>query len=248
MPLRAAILIAFGGLSLITLAGFVSRGGSSEGVQPATIEIEVGDNWFCDPGDSACMVSDIDVLDLITYVSVGDTVTWNFVEGSGASSHTTTSDTGVWDSGQVDAPGTFSFTFETAGIFHYICETHPIEMRGVIVVEAAEPGLIAVSIDIKPGSDRNSTNLSSRGVIPVAILTTPDFDAATVDPATIGFEGASPVRDALQDVDGDGDLDLIMHFRTQETNIADEATEGCLAGETTAGQPIAGCDAVRIVP
>ncbi len=137
--MRAAVLIAFAGLSLIALAGFVPGGGSSEGVQAATIE--VGDNWFCDPGDSDCMVSDIDVLDLTTTVSVGDTVTWNFVDGTGADAHTTTSsEGGVWDSGQVDASGTFSLTFDTAGIFHYHCETHPIEMLAVIVVLAADPG------------------------------------------------------------------------------------------------------------
>ncbi len=87
------------------------------------------------------MISDIDVLDLITTVSVGDTVTWNFVEGTGANAHTTTSSEGdVWDSGQVDTPGTFSLTFDTAGNFHYHCATHPIEMLGVVVVLAGEQG------------------------------------------------------------------------------------------------------------
>lgn len=32
-----------------------------------------------------------------------------------------------------------------------------------------------VSIDIKPGSDPNSINLGSRGVIPVPMLTTPEL-------------------------------------------------------------------------
>ena len=88
------------------------------------------------------METDIDILDLITTVSIGDTVTWNFVEGTGVdNAHTTTSaENGAWDSGQVDAPGTFSVTFDTAGIFHYQCDTHPIEMRAVIVVEGAEAG------------------------------------------------------------------------------------------------------------
>ncbi len=119
------------------------------------------------------------------------------------------------------------------------------------VINAAPPPAITVSIDVKPGSDPNSTNLGSQGVIPVAILTTPDFDAATVDPATVVFarpDGAAPVHDRLEDVDEDGDLDLIMHFRTQDTGIADDATEACLTGETTDGQAIEGCDAIRVVP
>ena len=39
-----------------------------------------------------------------------------------------------------------------------------------------------VTIDIKPGSDPNSINLGSAGVIPVAILSSEAFDATTVDP------------------------------------------------------------------
>jgi hypothetical protein len=113
---------------------------------------------------------------------------------------------------------------------------------------AAEPGVITVDIDVKPGSDPNSTNLGSRGVISVAILTMPDFDAASVDPATVRFEGAAALHDGLEDVDGDGDLDLIMHFRTQHAEIAEDATEACLTGETFDGQAIEGCDAIRLVP
>ncbi len=180
VPLRAAVLIAFAGLSLIALAGFVSRGGSSEDVQPATIE--VGDNWFCDPGDTDCMISDIDVLDLTTTVSIGDTVTWNFVEGTDIDAHTTTSiDGGVWDSGQVDAPGTFSLTFDTAGIFIYRCETHPFQMLGVIVVEAAEPS--PAPTPSPEGSPETSPQPS-----PASISPTPDM------PPLPGGGGAPPAQ------------------------------------------------------
>jgi len=105
-----------------------------------------------------------------------------------------------------------------------------------------------VAIDIKPGGDPNSTNLGSQGVIPVAILTTASFDATTVDPATVDFEGASALRSAVENVDNDSEADLIMHFRTQDTNIAPAATEACLTGETFGGEQIEGCDSVRIVP
>ncbi len=50
--------------------------------------------------------------------------------------------------------------------------------------------ILMVDIDIKPGGDPNSINLNSRGVIPVAILSTETFDATTLDPSTIVFEGA----------------------------------------------------------
>jgi hypothetical protein len=105
-----------------------------------------------------------------------------------------------------------------------------------------------VEIDIKPGSDPNSINLGCHGVIPVAILTTVAFDAATVDPDTVSFEGAAPKHSALEDVDGDGDVDMILHFRCQEASIEPDAEEACLQGSTYAGPAFEGCDSVRIVP
>ena len=72
-----------------------------------------------------------------------------------------------------------------------------------------------VDIDIKPGSCPNSINLKSKGVVPVAVLTTDSFDAATVDPSTVELEGVLAVKWAMDDVDGDGDLDLVLHFSTQ---------------------------------
>ncbi len=47
-----------------------------------------------------------------------------------------------------------------------------------------------ITIDIKPGSDHNSINLKSWGVVPVAVLTTSDFNADTIDPTTVKFAGA----------------------------------------------------------
>ena len=82
---------------------------------------------------------------------------------------------------------------------------------------------ITVAIGIKPGSFPNSINPSSQGEIPVAILTTGTFDATTVDPTTVRFgrtgTEAAPVHAALEDVDGDGDIDLILQFNTQDTGI-----------------------------
>ena len=62
--------------------------------------------------------------------------------------------------------------------------------------------------------------MTSNGEIAVAIFTTADFDAAQVDVSTVFF-GAMAVKSALEDVDGDGDLDMVLHFLTQDTNLAD---------------------------
>ena len=109
---------------------------------------------------------------------------------------------------------------------------------------------ISVDIDIKPGSFPNSINPKSNGVIPVAILTTSSFDASTVDASTVKFgpNNAPAVRSSMQDVDGDGDLDMILFFNTQQTGIACGQTSATLKGQTAAGIPIEGSDSIKTVP
>jgi hypothetical protein len=108
--------------------------------------------------------------------------------------------------------------------------------------------VLPVTIDIKPGSFPNSINLGSKGVTPVAVLTTPDFDASAVDPATVVFAGAAAVRNHLEDVDGDNDRDLLLHFDTQSLGLDASSTEAVLTGVTVNGRQIEGSDSVRIVP
>jgi hypothetical protein len=111
------------------------------------------------------------------------------------------------------------------------------------------PTTIPVAIDIKPGSNPNSINPASNGVIPVAVLTDAAFDAASLDVATVRFGAtgaeAAPVHSAMEDVDGDGDLDLVLHFRAQQTGLACGATSASLTGKTAGGQSILGSDAVN---
>ena len=118
---------------------------------------------------------------------------------------------------------------------------------------------LVVLIDIKPGSDPNSINCKNENkkkTIAVAILTTPDFDATTVDHATVEFEGAGEAhvdkksgdpRRHEEDVDDDGDTDLVLHFRLGDTALTCSSTEGTLTGETFGGEAIEGTDAVRMV-
>jgi hypothetical protein len=122
------------------------------------------------------------------------------------------------------------------------------------VLEVAE----TVTIDIKPGKEPNAINPTSMQKIPVAILTTASFDALDVfhaleaDPLSVEFgpDGAteSHGRGHVKDVDGDGDMDLLLHFNTQETGIVCGGTEATLTGETFGGQAITGTDSIHTVP
>jgi hypothetical protein len=113
---------------------------------------------------------------------------------------------------------------------------------------SAPQSVVYINIDIKPGGNPNSINLRSKGVVPVAIMTTDEFDADTINPETVRFATATGVRWTAQDVDFDGDMDLLFHFKTQELDLTEDSTEATLRGETIEGKPIVGTDTVNIVP
>jgi len=104
-------------------------------------------------------------------------------------------------------------------------------------------------IDVLPGSSVNPIKRTSQGVTPVAVLSGPGFDATKLDPATLrlGPGGATPVKKlAAEDVDGDGDLDLMLHFDTQRLGLTSTTTQLCLDGRLPDGEVFSGCDAVRV--
>ena len=117
------------------------------------------------------------------------------------------------------------------------------------------PEAIQVQIDIKPGSFPNSINLGSGGTVPVAIFSTTDFDATTVDPTTVTLASA-PVQlkgkgtpmVSFADINDDGLLDLVVHVSTEALQLNETDTEATLEGKTFNGTAIQGTDSVRIVP
>ena len=98
-------------------------------------------------------------------IAVGDTVTWTNTDKVG---HTTTSgqpsdnQTGtVWDSSLVAAGMSYSFTFQTAGDYHYFCMVHPW-MTGEIVVG----GAAATTSGGTTMSNMTMSNMTTSGTTP----------------------------------------------------------------------------------
>lgn len=121
-----------------------------------------------------------------------------------------------------------------------------------------------VQIDIKPGDEPNAINLSSKGLLPVALLTTDMFDASLFTPqkehvhlsdagAAMGTNcvGANPERWNLDDVNGDGRLDLVFFFRIRDLNLNPDSTSATLMAHGAYGSDevhIMGMDAVVVKP
>ena len=63
-------------------------------------------------------------------IKVGTTVRWT---NQDSATHSVTSDTGVWDSGNVAHGATYSRVFDTVGTFAYHCAIHP-SMKGTVIV------------------------------------------------------------------------------------------------------------------
>lgn len=64
-------------------------------------------------------------------VTVGTTVTWTNLDSV---AHTVTSETDLFDSGNLARNATFSYSFADRGTFSYFCAIHPY-MRAKVIVE-----------------------------------------------------------------------------------------------------------------
>lgn len=71
----------------------------------------------------------------------------------------------------------------------------------LLTLEKSVPKLeIEVPLDVHPGSCPNPFNVTSKGVVPVAVLGTGDFDVTMLDPTTLMLNGVAPLRWSYEDV------------------------------------------------
>ena len=139
-----------------------------------------------------------------------------------------------------------------------------IPILATIMVVATIPPVFApgfeVEIDVKPGSDPNSVNTNSKGVLPVAILGSEIFDVTQIDQSSIFAYTTSvdfifdawvtfPLRCSVEDVNDDGILDLNCKFLKGDLML-DCWTNGIIVSGTlvSSGISFAGSDTIRPVP
>lgn len=123
-----------------------------------------------------------------------------------------------------------------------------------LIISGVTPSIQQINIDIKPGSDEVAPiNPKSRGSIPVALLSSPAFNALQVDPRTLRF-GEKGNEESLvrcnkdgTDVNGDGLLDLVCHFDNVKASFEVGDTEGMVSGATNGGMQFEGRGWLKVV-
>jgi hypothetical protein len=99
------------------------------------------------------------------------------------------------------------------------------------------PRLTEVDVLVKPGPN----NPNRDGLIKAVILSTSNFSAASVAPATVQFGAATvALRYFLGDEDEDGDVDLIFFYLFRDVGVRCGDTSVRLTGLTTRGGQIEG--------
>ncbi len=147
-----------------------------------------------------------------------------------------------------------------------------ISLIALIIFAEAQVGaspFIPINLDIQPQTCPNVLNTKSRGVLPVAILGSADFDVNEIDVSSLVLGGVSPLRSSIRDVStpfaapcalcvctpagGDGLDDLTLKFNRQDIVAAlgliidGQQIALTLTGNLLDGTPIQGQDCVMII-
>lgn len=110
------------------------------------------------------------------------------------------------------------------------------------------PTPLRVTIDVKPGDTPTTLEPKRQGMVPIAVLSTKDFDAAQidVDTARAGATGveATAFKHMLEDVDRDKDVDLLLIFRVADLGLTCQSKGVTVKARTDKGQEIEGAESL----
>jgi len=124
-----------------------------------------------------------------------------------------------------------------------------------LIISGVTPAVQQINIEIKPGSGEFApVNPKAKGSIPVALLSSAQFNALEVDYPSLRFGATGNEISWVRcnkdgtDVDGDGRLDLVCHFDNQAAGFAPGDLEGIVRGKTADGRPFEGWGLLKVVP
>jgi hypothetical protein len=110
--------------------------------------------------------------------------------------------------------------------------------------------------DSDPRADSGRVTLRSRGVLPVAILSTPTSPASSVDVTSPCFGPARQPSSGdcseahetghVEDVNGDNVADVLLHFDIQQVGLRIGDRQACVLGRLDSGARAVGCDKVDV--
>ncbi len=162
-------------------------------------------------------------------------------------------DFGMKSLGTLGGANSKAFAINSSGQIVGESETESGELRATLWTVNFVPSIrLDIQIDIKPKRLFNPIYLSRRGVIPVAILGSASFNVSDVDVTSLVFgpNGAPPKHKKgghTKDVNADGFVDIVTHYRTAATGIAMGDEDACVTGKLIDGASFLSCDSIMTV-
>jgi len=124
-----------------------------------------------------------------------------------------------------------------------------------LIISGVSPNVQQINIEIKPGSGTHAPiNPKAKGTIPVALLSSAEFNAMNVDVKSLTF-GATGGEASFsrcgkdgEDINGDGRLDRVCHFENQLAGFDLDDSTGIVKGRTNGGTMFEGRGMLKVVP
>jgi plastocyanin/regulation of enolase protein 1 (concanavalin A-like superfamily) len=175
-------------------------------------------------------------------VSMGTRVTWI---NNDTTTHTTTSDTGVWDSSILNPTQSFSFTFSAPGTYTYHCAVHPSMTGTIQVIDTPTPTPTRIPTVVPtntvvptptriptgvPTPTRVPTLVPTATTIPTGVPTTIPTQIATVIPTATSIPTVVPTVPQTFSITGTVYKDLNGNGAKDPTDTGYEGASLVLAG------------------
>lgn len=156
-------------------------------------------------------------------------------------------------------PGNASEVFhgliDQVSVFARALTAGELAVRYAALAPLADPAVVLAGVDVKPGAYPNEIKLGANGTVPVAVLGSAALDVTRIVAGSVTFAGApvalrkngSPMV-SIADVNLDGFMDLVAHFRPGRLALTASSEVGMLEAQLQGGGTLRGADSVIVVP